>query len=74
MYYILTCNKYIVEDQATTMDEAVKKCAAREKATKDGYARVVRQDGKLCADADGPYNWHDSPPYDAATATGMYDY
>jgi len=74
VYYVLTCNGYTVEATAETLDEAVRLCSERELATLDSYARVVSYDGRLVADADGPREErHGSPPYDAATATGMYD-
>lgn len=72
MYCIITCNGYTVEGTAATLLGAIAECARRETASGDGYARVVSHDGKLVADADGPF-----PPeekyVDHATMTGMYD-
>lgn len=71
-YSVLTCDGYRVESVWPTLHEAVAECGERERATGDGFARLVSLDGQLIADAEGSY----SDPercMDAATQTGMYD-
>ncbi len=73
MIYIYKCGGPI-EAQCWTVDEAVKLCNEMELKANDGVCRCGWQEGKLVADAEGPTGQHyGSPPYDAATATGMYD-
>jgi hypothetical protein len=69
-----TCRNYTTVATATYDVDAPAECARLEEERGDGYAVVAWQNGRLIADAEG---WADdregAPPYDAATATGMYD-
>lgn len=79
MFTILTCHGYTPEATTRSLDDAIALCGELEiqefQSTGDCWARVVRSDGQFVADAEGPYESHrGAPPYDAATATGMYDH
>lgn len=74
MIVFLTCKGYQVIGETTNDCDAPAECLRLEQERNDGYAVVASRDGVLVADAGG---WmrtrHGPPPYDAATATGMYD-
>lgn len=70
----LTCDGYtvIAEDRYDCNAPAI--CRRLETERDDGYCVVASRNGELVADADGWWSRDEgSPPYDAATATGMYD-
>lgn len=49
-------------------------CRQEEELRNDGRAVIASRDGWLEADATGYWDRDEGPPpYDAATATGMYD-
>ena len=73
MLCILTCKNYRIEaSNLPSMEAAIKACGDLERASNDGYARVVSEDGVMVADADGEWSY-EGRGGDAATATGMYD-
>lgn len=75
MYNVVSCNGYVTLARAATLADAVR--VARECAdeSRDDWAVVVMHDGRIVADVeDGVHVYAEgAPPYDAATATGMYD-
>jgi hypothetical protein len=75
MIYFLTCRDYTVIARAPfDCSEAPAICERLEDERNDGYAVVAYRDGTQIADACGYTDHTDGgPPYDAATATGMYD-
>lgn len=74
MIVILTCNGYEWEASARTAEDAAEACRALETQDDDRFARVAYENGRIVADAEGVVDQrYGSPPYDAATATGMYD-
>lgn len=76
MIYFVTCNGFetIHSVPAPEAVDVPAECRRLELARNDGFAVFACVDGQSVADAEG---WYDSyegaPPYDAATATGMYD-
>jgi len=74
MITILSCNGYKVEATATTLREAVVLCRELEVRASDSFARVILDNGTLVGDCEGLWRYSPgAPPYDSATATGMYD-
>lgn len=65
---------YKLLDMAFDDCDAPSICLALEQNKEDYYCVYASRDGQIVADAEG---WIDenpgSPPYDAVTATGMYD-
>ena len=71
-YRVLTCDGYVMESSWATLSEALGACRESERASADGFARVITLDGQIIADSDGLRS--DPDRYvDAATQTGMYD-
>jgi hypothetical protein len=48
-------------------------CRSIEGIMNDGYSVFASDGGDFIASGDGPCEPEGGPPYDAATATGMYD-
>lgn len=70
-----TCRDYTRIARAPNDADAPEICRSLELERADGYAVVAVRDGQVVADAEGWRSRHDGPPpFDAATATGMYDY
>jgi len=79
-YLIVVCGRYEAEASVRgTLGDAVRVCRVLEEQAyrldSDTYRRIVRLGGEIVGDADGPIRAeaYGAPPYDAATATGMYD-
>ena len=80
IYLIIVCGRYEAEASVRgSLREAVRVCRLLEEQAYrldgDTYRRVVRLDGEIVGDAEGPIcaEAYGAPPYDGATATGMYD-
>lgn len=77
-YFVISCNGYVARERHADLDAA---CRACERIETEDHARdgstfncFVSSNGRHVGDRDGPYeNDGDGPPYDHATATGMYD-
>lgn len=69
-----SCQDYKTIATAAHDVDAPKECARLEAERNDGFAVCAWSNGRLVADADGWTERQDgASPYDAATATGMYD-
>lgn len=77
MIAYLTCRDYSIIETApynTPPDAIVARCGELEEERDDGFAVFASIDGRTVADAERYSDSHEgAPPYDAATATGMYD-
>jgi len=74
MATLLTCRDYSVIGFAPDDSNLPLHCERHEQARNDGYAVIASIDGQIVACASGWEDGNDGgPPYDAATATGMYD-
>jgi hypothetical protein len=79
-FLIIVCGRYEAEASLRgTLVDAVRVCRLLEEQAyrlgSDTYRRIVLHGGEIVGDSEGPLRTegYGSPPYDAATATGMYD-
>lgn len=70
MYYVLCCNGYHVIHKTSNKREAVR-LANTEHC--EGFDTCISRDSRIIGDRNGINESIESPHYDAATATGMYD-
>lgn len=76
MTRLVTCDRYEVIGEIPDDEDPVEACARAMEARDDGFAVIAfDSDGRMLSDSVELTEHHDDgPPYDMATATGMYDF
>jgi hypothetical protein len=76
MIKLVTCDRYQVIKRIPDDEDPVEACATAMEERGDGFAVIAfDRDGRMLSDSvELTEHAGDGPPYDAATATGMYDY
>jgi hypothetical protein len=73
----ITCRDYssVGRFEGVGLDAATAAAICRniEDVMNDGYSVFASDEGRMVAFGEGPCEPEGGPPYDAATATGMYD-
>ena len=76
MIRLVTCDRYEVIKTIPDNEDPVEACSRAMEQRNDGFAVIsFGSDGRMLSDHMELTEHHDDgPPYDMATATGMYDY